>query len=204
MNANISVLFRSYQSQETHSGCKIWEAARATSAAPTFFKCIEIGNKQPFIDGGLGCNNPSKLVLKEAQVVFPAQQIGCLVSIGTGQAEVISIGTLGFFQQIVPTDVNDALKAISTDCEATHEDMLLLFANSPNIYFRINVEQGMQGIRLSEWGKMANVEAHTMQYLKRKEVDEKFISLINAIQSPKAQLMMEQFGMKQFVIYIKF
>ena len=135
MNANISVLFRSYQFQETHSGCKIWEAAQATSAAPTFFKCIEIGNKQPFIDGGLDCNNSSKLVLKEAQVVFPAQQIGCLVSIGTGQAEVISIGTLGFFQQIVPTDVSDALKAISTDCEATHEDMLLLFPNSPNIYF---------------------------------------------------------------------
>ena len=204
MNANIPVLFRSYQSQETHSGCKIWEAARATSAAPTFFKHIEIGNKQPFIDGGIGCNNPSKLVLKEAQVAFPAQKIGCLVSIGTGQAQVISIGTPGFFQQIVPTDVIDALKAISTDCEATHEDMLLLFANSPNIYFRINVEQGMQGIKLSEWGKMANVEAHTMQYLKKKEVDEELISLINAIQSPKAQLMMEQFGMKQFVVYIKF
>jgi patatin-like phospholipase/acyl hydrolase len=205
MNANISVLFRSYQSQETHSGCKIWEAARATSAAPTFFKRIEIGNKQPFIDGGLGCNNPSKLVLKEAQVVFPAQQIGCLVSIGTGQAEVISIGTPGFFQQIVPTDVIDVLKAISNDCEATHEDMLLLFANSPNIYFRINVEQGMQGIRLSEWVKMANVEAHTMQYLKRKEVGEKLTSMINAIQSPKTQLMMEQFGMKQVItIYIKF
>ena len=62
----------------------------------------------------------------------------------------------------------------------------------------------MQGIRLSEWGKMANVEAHTMQYLKRKEVGEKFVSLINIIQFPKAQLMMEQFGMKQFVIYIKF
>jgi patatin-like phospholipase/acyl hydrolase len=204
MNANISVLFRSYQSQETHSGCTIWEAARATSAAPTFFKHIEIGNKQPFIDGGLGCNNPSKLVLKEAQVVFPAQKIGCLVSIGTGQAEVISIRSSGLFQQIVPTDVNDALKAISTDCEATHEDMLLLFANSPNIYFRINVEQGMQGIRLSEWGKMANVEAHTMQYLKRKEVGEKLTSMINAIQFPKAQLMMEQFGMKQFIMYIKF
>jgi predicted acylesterase/phospholipase RssA len=166
MNANIPVLFRSYQSQETHSGCKIWEAARATSAIPIFFKRIEIGNKQPFIDGGLGRNNPSKLLLKEAKVVFPTHQIGCLVSIGTGQAEVISIRTPGFFQWIVPTDVIDALKAISTDCEATHEEMSLLFENSPNIYFRINVEQGMQGIKLSEWEKMANVEAHTMQYLK--------------------------------------
>jgi len=198
LNANIPILFRSYQSQETHSGCKIWEAARATSAAPTFFKSIEIGNKQPFIDGGLGCNNPSMLVLKEAQVVFPAQPIGCLVSIGTGQAEVISMKTSGFFQHIVPTDVIDALKAIVIDCEATHEHMLFLFANSPSIYFRINVEQGMQGIRLSEWEKMANVEAHTMQYLRTKAVDDKFTSMINAIRSPKAQLVTEQLGMKKF------
>ncbi|KIM42400.1 hypothetical protein M413DRAFT_43952, partial [Hebeloma cylindrosporum] len=62
MNANIPVFFRSYPSRETHSGCKIWEAARATSAAPTFFKRIEIGRAQPFIDGGLGRNNPSRVV----------------------------------------------------------------------------------------------------------------------------------------------
>ena len=77
MNANIPVLFRSYQSQEIHSGCKIWEAAQATSATPTFFNHIEIGNKQPFIDGGLGYNNPSKLLLKEAKEVFLNHQIGC-------------------------------------------------------------------------------------------------------------------------------
>jgi len=200
MDAGIPVLFRSYQSQETHSGCKIWEAARATSAAPTFFKHIEIGNKQPFIDGGLGCNNPSKLVLKEAQVVFPTHQIGCLVSIGAGQAEVISIGVPGFFQQIVPTHILDALKGISTDCERMHEDISLLFANSSNTYFRINVEQGMQDIKHSEWEKMANVEAHTIQYLRKKEVGEKLTLVISAIKSPKAQLMIEQFGINYFVI----
>src|SRR6266702_2938411 len=105
MNANIPVLFRTYQSRETHLGCKVWEAAWATSAAPTFFKCLEIGNKQPFIDGGLGHNNPSKLVLAAAKVVFPTHQIGCLVSIGSGQAEIISIKRPGFLQQTYQTDV---------------------------------------------------------------------------------------------------
>jgi len=199
MSANIPTLFRTYQSRETHLGCKIWEAARATSAAPTFFKRIEIGNKQPFIDGGLGHNNPSRLVLGEAKVVFPTRPIGCLVSIGTGQAEIISIGKPGFLQQIVPTDVIKALKAISTDCEATHEDMLLLFSNSPNTYFRLNVEQGMQGIQLSEWEKLPVVEAHTALYMKKKEVDEKLTLVANAIKFPRAQLMMEQLGMEQVV-----
>jgi hypothetical protein len=117
------------------------------------------------------------------------------LSIGTGQAEIFGIRKPGFFQQILPTDVIDALRKISTDCEAIHEDMTLLFANSPNIYFRINVEQGMQSIKLSEWEKMANVEAHTMLYLKKEEVGQKLALVINSIKSPKAQLMMEQFGM---------
>ena len=58
---------------------------------PPFFKRIEIGRKQPFIDGGLGRNNPSHVLLDEAKALFGARQIGCLVSIGTGQAEVIGI-----------------------------------------------------------------------------------------------------------------
>ena len=112
MNANIPILFRTYQSRETHSNCKIWEAARATSATPTFFERIEIGRKQPFIDGGLGRNNPSHVVLDEAFALFGARRIGCLVSIGSGQAEVISIKKPGLSQWIIPTDVIDALSAI--------------------------------------------------------------------------------------------
>jgi predicted acylesterase/phospholipase RssA len=195
MSANIPVLFRSYSSRETHSGCKIWEAARATSAAPTFFKRIEIGRGQPFIDGGLGRNNPSGVVLDEANALFRAHPIGCLVSIGTGQAKIISIKKPGFLQQVVPTDVIEALKGILTDCEATHQDMQRRFANSPNTYFRLNVEQGMQGIELSEWERSTHVEAYTMNYLRMKEVDEKLDLVVNAIKSPSTQLMIEQLSM---------
>ena len=190
------MLFRTYQSHETHPDCKIWEAARATSAAPTFFKRIEIGRKQPFIDGGLGRNNPSLVVLDEAKALFGARLIGCLLSIGTGQTEVINIKKPGLFQQIIPTDVIDALKAITTDCEATHEEMLGRFANVPNTYFRLNVDQGMQGIELSEWEKFSNVEAHTAQYMKRREVNEKLALLVNAIRVPRAQLTLEQLSME--------
>jgi predicted acylesterase/phospholipase RssA len=200
MNANIPVLFRTYQSHETQVVCKVWEAARATSAAPTIFKHIRMGNNQPFIDGGLGCNNPSKLVLDEAKVVFPTCQIGCLVSIGAGQGGIISIKKPGFFQQIIPTDVIKAIKEMATDCEATHEDMLLLFGNSPGIYFRLNVEQGMQGIKLSDWEKMAIVEAHTVQYLRRKEVNERLTLVVKAIKCPEAQLTMEQLGKEEVVL----
>jgi len=36
---------------------EIWEAARATSAAPAFFESFERDGKR-FVDGGVGFNNP--------------------------------------------------------------------------------------------------------------------------------------------------
>jgi len=161
MNARIPTLFRTYQAREIPLNCKIWEAARATSAAPTFFKPMMIGREQPFVDGGLGSNNPSHLLLDEANDLFGSRQIGCLLSIGTAQPEIISMQNPGVFQQIAaPMDVINVLNAIATDCEATHQTMLRLFGNSSNTSFRLNVEQGMQRIEFSEWDKLANVEAH--------------------------------------------
>jgi len=190
MNANIPVLFRTYQSHETHSDCKIWEAARATSAAPTFFKRIEIGRRQPFIDGGLGCNNPSRVVLDEAIALFGNREISCLVSLGTGQAKIIKIERPGLFQRIVPTDVIKALSGIATDCESTHEDISSRFPDLS--YFRLNVEQGMQQIQLSEWEKLGNVEAHTTLYMKKGEVVRKLALVVEAIARGRPMIHLEE------------
>jgi predicted acylesterase/phospholipase RssA len=87
--------FRTYPVRALASAnCQIWEAARATSAAPTFFKRIEIddgsGGKEEFIDGGLRCNNPTKQVLEEAKAIFShSRLVGCIVSIGTGHPGTI-------------------------------------------------------------------------------------------------------------------
>ncbi|KAL5350079.1 hypothetical protein ACLOAV_005116 [Pseudogymnoascus australis] len=66
--------------------CKVWEACRATSAAPTFFDPIQMGPyKQSFIDGGLRYNNPIVKVYGEAQEIWPDRTI-VATSIGTGEA----------------------------------------------------------------------------------------------------------------------
>lgn len=41
--------------------CCVSEAARATSAAPTYFPVQKIGNRY-FVDGGMGYNNPSEFI----------------------------------------------------------------------------------------------------------------------------------------------
>src|SRR6266481_2346542 len=71
MNAQLPRLFRTYQAPKYPApNCTIWEAVRATSAAPTFFKRIVIDGEQ-YVGGGMGCNNPVQQVLQEAELVFP-------------------------------------------------------------------------------------------------------------------------------------
>jgi patatin-like phospholipase/acyl hydrolase len=88
-------LFRSYQCEgHNASECAIWEAARATSAAPTFFKPIKITVPLPgatYVDGGLAHNNPSELALSEAEKNWTNTRKFYLVSIRTGRLESVSV-----------------------------------------------------------------------------------------------------------------
>ena len=81
-------VFRSYSSKGIGaSQCTIWQAARATSAALSFFKEMHIDNPCPginYVDGGLGHNNPAEVALEEAAKVWPTAKQFCLISIGTG------------------------------------------------------------------------------------------------------------------------
>ena len=88
-------LFRSYQCEgHSPSKCAIWEAGRATSATPTFFKPIKIEIPQPgatFVDGGMAYNNPAELALSEAQRIWTSAKRFCLVSIGTGRLKSVRV-----------------------------------------------------------------------------------------------------------------
>ncbi|KAI9815856.1 MAG: hypothetical protein M1826_001920 [Phylliscum demangeonii] len=133
-------LFRTYRARENASiNCKIWEAARATTAAVTFFKRIVIGQEE-FIDAGIKCNNPAIRLLSEAQTVFGGDRpLNCLVSIGTGDPGVIGLPNPDTFQKILPTAVINVLKKIATDCEGTAHELSERFANAASSYFRFNV-----------------------------------------------------------------
>jgi patatin-like phospholipase/acyl hydrolase len=48
--------------------CLIWQAARATSAAPSYFNSIRIGQTE-YMDGGFGLNNPANKVFYEVSQV---------------------------------------------------------------------------------------------------------------------------------------
>ena len=74
----------------TGDGPRIWEACRASAAAPLFFKEMVI-DSLTYMDGGVGNNNPSDLAWNEAKYMANKKEplngkVLGLVSLGTGQA----------------------------------------------------------------------------------------------------------------------
>jgi calcium-independent phospholipase A2-gamma len=83
-----------------YDDAKIWEVARATSAASSFFDPMPIKRnkmERVFLDGGLGSNNPVDELWQEATDEWGpaplAPQIRCLLSIGTGKPRLEVFGT---------------------------------------------------------------------------------------------------------------
>jgi predicted acylesterase/phospholipase RssA len=184
-------LFRTYAARENRSyDCSIWQAARATSAAPTFFKRIRIGEKgleEEFIDSGLSCNNPIKQVLAETEAMFGSDRhVACIISIGCGQAGVIGLKSPDAFQKALPLDLIAVLRRIATDCESAAEEIEQRFQNIPKVYFRFNVDQGMQGVTLADGEKLGEVIQHTMQYIQKLVVGRKVNAAVKAIRGQRA------------------
>ncbi|KAI0470488.1 hypothetical protein GGR56DRAFT_660588 [Xylariaceae sp. FL0804] len=167
---NSPTRFRTYIANTTKSAsthdCTIWEAARATSAAATFFDQVVIG-QQSYVDGATGSNNPVEIVLEEARDIWPdaLARIQSIVSIGTGVPEPKAFGN--DFIGILST-----LKNIATETQKTH----LRFQKShkdlglEGRYFRFNVDKGLAGVRLDEHAKVSIIDAATRMYLDSPEV----------------------------------
>jgi len=81
---------------------KVWEAVRASTCAPGYFEEFLLdGNvfqvKEKFIyldkqkkcfilkDGGLIANNPTSIALHECKLLWPGEDIQCVVSLGNGR-----------------------------------------------------------------------------------------------------------------------
>jgi patatin-like phospholipase/acyl hydrolase len=67
----------------------MWQVARATSAAPTYFEPFKLeidnDNSYCFIDGGVFANNPAMCAFADAKVIYKDIEDILIVSLGTGE-----------------------------------------------------------------------------------------------------------------------
>lgn len=152
-------------SSHLYSTTRIWEAARATSAASSFFDHIQIGaHGESFVDGATGANNPIRQLWQQATFVSGDESlegnIKCLVSIGTGMPDMKSFGRN-------LAEIGRTVFRIATETQATaegfHREHSAL-ANGKR-YFRFNVLRGLRGVGLESAAEQPRIVAATNNYL---------------------------------------
>ena len=128
----------------------IWQVARATSAAPTYFEPPIIDGLQ-YVDGGFGANNPCIEIYEEVRRMNNNSKSSAktILSIGTGKNnETRRFKGTGFRRYL--NYLNFARKWAS-DSEQTHLSMLNAKKEGNFDYFRLNVEEGLGLMKLDEW-----------------------------------------------------
>ncbi|KAH8716803.1 acyl transferase/acyl hydrolase/lysophospholipase [Phaeosphaeriaceae sp. PMI808] len=182
-----AVVIRSYVSgsgewDDLYDICKIWEAARATSAASTFFDPIQIGD-QKYVDGALRYNNPIEKADQESRDLWPNED-RLMISIGTGSAPGPNVlaGNIA--------ELGKTLVKIVTDSEEENarfrrrnKDMV-----ENNLLFRFNVLQGLADVRLDEWDAIGEIMAHTGSYLRSPDTARNFSTCANMMKESGQRL----------------
>lgn len=130
----------------------IYQVARATSAAPTYFKPPKI-NDLEYLDGGFGANNPCIEIYDEVRKMMNNSEscINIIVSIGCGRnnelARFAGHGITRYWNYL------NFAKKWASDSEKTHLDMekKLKHSNHKFNYHRLNVEEGLAEMKLDAW-----------------------------------------------------
>lgn len=179
-------LVRSYQGGDNwDKDIQILEAARATTAASTFFKPMELKDSvteetAAYIDAAIGCNNPVDYVLKEAVATFGLnRRLGCIVSIGTGTRRNTKVGrsrrrgfSLGGLKRRgkFVMGILGALKNTATDAETPHQLLEHKLNGHSGAYFRFSVPNAADKVKLDAYKKVAHLKTLTTDYLSGEKI----------------------------------
>ena len=164
-----SELLRSFRSRSVghpNYDCPVWEAVRATSAAPLFFEPVTLKtSRATFVDGGVRANNPIFEVASEAGRIWPGREIGSLVSLGTGTV---------FVKRFDPkkSKLHEVLKSladIAMDADGRAREWKQSQQGkkleSDGKYFRFSPPQGDVKIEMDEFERLPEMEAMAVPYM---------------------------------------
>nr|XP_046252974.1 calcium-independent phospholipase A2-gamma-like isoform X2 [Scatophagus argus] len=144
------------------SGCQMWQAVRASSAAPGYFQEFPL-QSDIHQDGGIILNNPCALAVHESRLLWPNQPFQCVLSLGTGRydnakrAPVTSTSLRAKISNLISS---------ATDTEGVHTllDELL----PPDVYFRFNpMLSAVVSLDESRPQALDQLQRDTQNYLER-------------------------------------
>ena len=178
--------------------CTVCEAARATSAAPTFFPAMRI-KERLFIDGGMGNNNPSyaiyrhytglerkkvtRLAPSDSVPAFsPHGDLDCsrvrFTNIGTGaRVEEVEPSKRDWLTALIPSFIRkgkflkQTLTEVAVDSEEKAEFMGVVQQLNENgfVYARFDANHGVSNIKLDDYKALDKIREKTKLYLEEQK-----------------------------------
>lgn len=167
---------RSYPTRVTLADrCSVSQAARATSAAPLFFKPVAVDDAAlSAVPRSASLNNPSLEAVTEARGLWPDRGIDALVSLGAGRSPDRS-GSIGRACGEIADACDNAASAVVAT--ATDEGWL-------NVYGRYNVEFGTEASGMNEWDLAQVVYEATLRYVECGPVAQRLDRTISLLSDP--------------------
>ncbi|XP_054156608.1 calcium-independent phospholipase A2-gamma-like [Oppia nitens] len=135
-NYELPVHTRSMSQYEGSSRYKIWQAVRASAAAPGYFEEMKL-DQYVHQDGGILINNPTAVAIHEAKLLWPNEDIQFVLSLGSGRSipsSYVDNNTI-----VANTSLKQKLAKLidsATDTEMVHRLMRDLLP--ADTYLRIN------------------------------------------------------------------
>lgn len=163
---------------------RVWQALRATSAAPTFFEEMTFGVPRiTYIDGGLGYNSPCVEIDAQAKSIWEGRAVGCIVSIGTGLQTIPDIQSTGWLPFRLHNDLSTAAAIVQMATSTTRVDneMQRMYRDTETEYYRWDVDTGLGGISLEQWMKEDEMASATQRYMEDPDQSIRKTKLANTI-----------------------
>ncbi|XP_032361712.1 calcium-independent phospholipase A2-gamma [Etheostoma spectabile] len=141
---------------------KMWQAIRASSAAPGYFQEFVLG-KDLHQDGGLLINNPTALAIHECKCLWPNTPLQCVLSLGTGRYEAAGKNSTTYTS--LKTKLTHVISS-ATDTEEVHTMLDLNFLKGEGERYLERNEAKLRKVasvlsqeksaiqRLAEWAKL--------------------------------------------------
>ncbi|KAL2263401.1 hypothetical protein VTK26DRAFT_6943 [Humicola hyalothermophila] len=167
----------------------IWQAARATTAASSFFKPQMLGTGQKaraYIDAAIGVNNPINFLLDEAvDELGSGRRLGCIVSVGTGtrtlqvpSKRTLFQGGIVYYKQLLRAAVK-----MATDGESAHWELSRRLSPFPGSYYRFSVTGAAEKIELHHYKELPTLKTLTAEYLAKEDIPEQIERLSRALKT---------------------
>ncbi|XP_068452973.1 calcium-independent phospholipase A2-gamma-like [Clinocottus analis] len=144
------------------SVCQMWQAVRASSAAPGYFQEFPL-QSDIHQDGGIILNNPCALAVHESRLLWPKQPFQCVLSLGTGRYDTAKKGPAT--STSLRAKISNLISS-ATDTEGVHTLLDELLA--PDVYFRFNpMSSALVSLDESRPQVLDQLQRDTQNYLER-------------------------------------